>query len=353
MPKEAVVEIENLTLRLGAFSMRQLNLQVFEGEYLVILGPTGAGKTVLLDCILGIHRPAGGFIRLRGVDVTNWLPEERNVGYVPQDYALFPTMTVEENVGFGPSVRKWSREKKRERVKELLQLLGIEHLRHRLPTALSGGEKQRVAVGRALAVDPAILLLDEPLSALDESRRSELAREFRSIQEKVGATFLHICHNLDEATEVADRVAIVDDGHVIQLGSVEEILRRPVSPFVANFTGCSNVFSVEPHEEGCQLEDGNVLAIEQKLTEAAIVAIRPELLLLEPTDKQKKECVLTLSGRIIHRIDRVSSHFFDVKMKDSNLSWRISIARRVEEAPPSVGDQITIGIPQKAVHLMV
>ena len=350
---EPIVQISDLNLQLGDFRLRDFELEVFAGEYLVILGPTGAGKTVLLDCILGIHRPRKGTICLDGKDVTKWLPEDRNVGYVPQDYALFPTMTVEENVGYGPYVRHWPEEKRKARVDELITLLGIEKIRHRLPTALSGGEKQRVAVGRALAVHPAILLLDEPLSALDEIRRSELAREFRAIQKKVGATFLHICHNLDEATEVADRLAIVRNGQVIQIGTVEEVLRKPQSPFVAQFTGCANVFHVSPHKEGYQLDDGMVLQLEERLEQDAHVAIRPELLQwLEDDSKAQEQWACVVKGEVTHKIERVSSHYFEVQPYDSELQWKISIARQARENSPTIGESLTFAIPQEAIHLM-
>ena len=348
-----IVQIADLNLQLGAFQLRDFQLDVFAGEYLVILGPTGAGKTVLLDCILGIHRPTKGSIYLDGKDVTKWLPEDRNVGYVPQDYALFPTMTVEENVGYGPYVRRWPEEKRKARVDELITLLGIEKIRHRLPTALSGGEKQRVAVGRALAVHPAILLLDEPLSALDEIRRSELAREFRAIQKKVGATFLHICHNLDEATEVADRLAIIRNGQVIQIGTVEEVLRKPQSPFVAQFTGCANVFFVKPHIDGCQLSDGMVLRLEEKLERETHVAIRPELLQwLDESPTEHTNCACVIKGEVTHKIERVSSHYFEIQPKDSELQWKISIARQARENTPTIGENLSFAIPQEAIHLM-
>ena len=159
--------IERLSIRLGEFDLRDISLEVREGEYFVLLGPTGTGKTVLVECIAGLHRPKSGRIFLNGRDITDLPPEERGIAYVPQDYALFPNLTAFENIAFGLRVRKFPEAMVRQKVQELAEWLGITYLLHRLPLTLSGGEKQRVALARALAVEPKVLLLDEPLAAVD------------------------------------------------------------------------------------------------------------------------------------------------------------------------------------------
>jgi len=172
-----MIQIQNLSIDLGEFHLRDIDLRIKQGEYMALLGPTGAGKTVLVECIVGIYHPRQGDMLIDGVDVARLYPEERNVGYVPQDYALFPNMTVAQNLAYGLKARKRPTAEIKDKVEAMMKLLGISHLDYRLPLNLSGGEKQRVALGRALITNPRILLLDEPLSALDENLRSELAAE--------------------------------------------------------------------------------------------------------------------------------------------------------------------------------
>jgi molybdate/tungstate transport system ATP-binding protein len=253
-----VIRIENLGIDLGGFHLRELSLHVRPGEYMVLLGPTGAGKTVLLECIAGFHRRHAGRVLVDGVDMTGLHPEQRRVGYVPQDYALFPNLTVQRNVAYGLEVTGCSRAQASDRAHAMLDRLGLTHIEDRLPLNLSGGERQRAALGRALVTEPRVLLLDEPLSALDESLRAELARGLRQAQRELGRTFLHVCHSLDEAAEVADRIALLADGRIVQVGSLDELVRRPSSLFVARFTCTRNLLPAlaEPTETGCNVTLG-------------------------------------------------------------------------------------------------
>ena len=276
-----MILIEDLSIDLGTFHLRRVNLTIEEGEYVVLLGPTGAGKTVLIECVVGIHRPKCGRVVIDGEDVTSLYPEERTVGYVPQDYALFPNMTVFKNLAYGLRARNRPAAEIEEKVKEMMRLLGISHLHHRLPLKLSGGEKQRVALGRALITQPRVLLLDEPLAALDENLRSELAAELRGIQRTLGGTFLHVCHNFEEAADVADRIVLINDGRIIQIGTIEDILRHPVNLFVARFTRTRNLLTGTAQRDGsgCRvtLADGLTLASSSGPFEGPVtVAVRPE-----------------------------------------------------------------------------
>jgi len=236
-----MVRIEHLSVAFGDFSLTDVSLDVRSREYFVVLGPTGAGKTVLLECIAGLTRPDSGRLWLGDREVTALPPEQRRVGYLPQDYALFPHMTVRENIGFGLMVRRRAAEIPA-KIERFAGLLGIGHLLDRLPFRLSGGEKQRVALARALAIDPEIMLLDEPLSALDVATREHISDELRHIHDSTGITSLHICHNFDETLRLADRVALLHQGRLVQVGTPDEILRRPNCLFAAEFVRAENVF---------------------------------------------------------------------------------------------------------------
>jgi ABC-type sugar transport system ATPase subunit len=206
-----MIQLDDLALRAGSFSLAGLSLTVAAGEYAVLMGKTGCGKTSLLEAICGLRPPSAGRIILLGRDVTRLRPAERGVGYVPQDLALFPTLSVRDHLAFSLVVRRWPGAQIAERVGELADLLGIAHLLDRYPLGLSGGEAQRVALGRALAFHPPILLLDEPLSALDEATRGDMVELLRSVQRRTGVTTLHVTHSLTEARRLADRLFLLDE----------------------------------------------------------------------------------------------------------------------------------------------
>jgi molybdate/tungstate transport system ATP-binding protein len=201
-------------VRQGTFTLADISFEVPAGQYGVLMGRTGCGKTTLLEAICGLKPVAAGSVHLLGRDVTRLKPAARGVGYVPQDRALFPTMTVRENLAFALEVRRWKRDAMASRVGELADLLGIADLLERRPHGLSGGEAQRVALGRALALRPAVLLLDEPLSALDEETREGLVELLRAVRAQTGVTVLHITHSRGEAERLADRLLVLRDGAV-------------------------------------------------------------------------------------------------------------------------------------------
>jgi ABC-type sugar transport system ATPase subunit len=238
---EPLIAVRGVSITLGEFAVHDAHLAVQAGEYFVLLGPTGAGKTVLLECIAGLHRPHRGEIMVAGSRVNQIPPEQRGLGYLPQDYALFPHLNVADNIAFGMRLRRKGRGEIQRRVQELADLLGITHLLARSTLHLSGGEKQRVALARALAIEPKVLLLDEPLSALDEQTREGLCVELRRVHAQLRTTTVHVSHNFEETLAVADRVGIIHQGRIRQVGTPEEVFHRPVSEFVARFVRSENI----------------------------------------------------------------------------------------------------------------
>ena len=211
-----MISVENLAIRAGGFHLEKINFEIPTGCYAVLMGRTGSGKTTILEAICGLRTVVGGRIHLLGRDVTHELPGRRGIGYVPQDRALFQTMTVHDNLAFALFIRKWNRADITQRVNELAGLLGLKRLLERKPQGLSGGESQRVALGRALASRPGILCLDEPLSALDDETREEMYDLLESVQNYTGVTTLHITHHRGEAEQLADKVLWLNTGQVVE-----------------------------------------------------------------------------------------------------------------------------------------
>jgi len=210
-----MIAVEHLKVRVGGFALEDVSFDVPAGEYAVLMGRTGAGKTTLLEALCGLKPVAGGTIRLNERDVTRLKPAERGIGYVPQDRALFQTMSVREHLAFALVIRKAEQQVIQQRVAELSSLLGIEQLLERRPHGLSGGEAQRVALGRALVVRPGILCLDEPLNALDDETRREMYELLGEVQRSTGVTILHVTHNLEEAEQLADQILVLQHGKVV------------------------------------------------------------------------------------------------------------------------------------------
>ncbi len=226
----------------GCLAANGLSLKVNDGEYLCILGPTGSGKTTCLRMICGLTRPDEGKVLFDGVDVTDMPVSERKATMLSQVYSLFPPKTVYENVMFSPEIKEWDEESARQLVKSMIKMVHMENKVNSYPHELSGGQQQRTALARALASNSEILLLDEPLRALDARLRLELRQELRSLVKEMGLTAIHVTHDQDEALEMADRIAIIRNGRIVQIGTPIEVFQDPATPFVANFVGRSNVF---------------------------------------------------------------------------------------------------------------
>lgn len=238
----SAVEIENVVQRYGeATALDDVSLNVPAGGFTVLLGPSGSGKTTLLSLIGGFLPLQAGSIRIGGEDMRGVPPAKRPTATVFQDYALFPHMTIADNVGFGLRMAGVPRAERRERVAEMLRLVGLPDVGSRKPHALSGGQKQRVALARALAVEPKVLLLDEPLGALDLKLRRQMQAELTAIHRRVGGTFVHVTHDQEEAMAIADTVVVMNQGQIADLGSPEDVYLRPRSLFAAGFVGLANI----------------------------------------------------------------------------------------------------------------
>ncbi len=237
-----MVELRNVTKRFGGFTaVTDVNLSIQSGEFLTLLGPSGCGKTTLLRMISGFEIPTEGTVWLNGQDVTHLPPYKRNVNQVFQSYALFPHLTVEENIGFGLKMQKLPKPEIVQRVKEATELVSLGGMEQRKPSQLSGGQRQRVALARAIVCRPKVLLLDEPLSALDAKLRHLMQVELKRLQKKLGITFVFVTHDQEEALTMSDRIAVVNKGRIEQLGESSTIYHSPQTTFVANFIGQANI----------------------------------------------------------------------------------------------------------------
>jgi putative spermidine/putrescine transport system ATP-binding protein len=284
------VRLEGVVKRFGdVTAVAGVDLDVRRGEFFSMLGPSGSGKTTCLRMIAGFERPSAGRVYLGNVDVTGRAPYERDVNTVFQDYALFPHMTVQENVEYGLRVKRVGKTDRRQRAAEALEMVRLADLGGRKPGELSGGQRQRVALARALVNRPRVLLLDEPLGALDLKLRQEMQIELKHIQESVGITFLYVTHDQEEALTMSDRIAVFNNGRIEQIGTPAEVYERPATPFVAGFVGTSNLFTttvegrrgefttVRVGSDGMALLAGTQHPVGARLT----IAVRPEKIRLQ------------------------------------------------------------------------
>lgn len=340
--------IDSVSKNLGEFSLTDVSLSIGDGEYFIILGPTGAGKTILLETIAGIYNPDAGRILLNGRDITDVPARDRNIGMVYQDYMLFPHLTVEANIGFGLKSRRADPAFISGKVQESADLLDIGHLLHRYPGTLSGGEQQRAAIARALVMEPDALLLDEPLSALDVKTRESLRVELARIHEATGTTIIHITHNFEEVFDLADRVAIMHGGDVVQVGTPEEIFRRPNSDFVAGFVGVENLFRGEGSPDGTVRVGDIRIRVESCVPGPVSVAIRPEDILLS-------KAALPQNGKNVFfgRIDSVRQNGGLVRVSvDASVPFRVTLTRQgFEEADVARGDAVYLAFRPSAAHV--
>jgi putative spermidine/putrescine transport system ATP-binding protein len=350
----AYLTLSNVSKQFGdAYAVQDFNLDVEKGEFVSFLGPSGCGKTTTLRMVAGFETPTNGTITLDGADITSKSPNQRNVGMVFQSYALFPNMTVAQNIGFGLRVRQESKSAIEDRVKEMLAIINLENRGNSYPYQLSGGQQQRVALARALAIRPQVLLLDEPLSALDAKIRVSLRAEIRSIQQRLGITTIYVTHDQEEALSLSDRVVVMNVGVIEQVGAPFQIYNFPETAFVANFVGTVNTATAEVLDpakgllnlEGVQLTSAADLSETQKGDQVR-VAIRPERFSFASDGKKANviDCKIeniTFLGSIVRiQVQIGSSKFYMDTFNNPFLEL------------PKIGDETQITCSREAVLVL-
>ena len=357
------LHVEDVSVAYGGpeLVLEDISLEVAPGEFIALLGSSGCGKTTLLRAISGFVPVRSGRVLVSDRDITHAPPDKRNMAMVFQSYALWPHMTAAQNIGYGLKLRRMNRGDIDRRVAEILAMLKLAGLGERRVTHLSGGQRQRVALGRALAVNPQFLLLDEPLSNLDAQVRIEVRHEIKSLQERLGITTIHVTHDREEAMVMADRLVILDDGRIAQLGTPEDVYNRPASPFVASFMGANNVMPVEvSREDGAVRVSGGAHVDEAllplngasgeggvRLTDAVVGAavshFRSESARIVVGADAPPESLM-LRGRITQC--SYPGGFYRYAVDVGDKQFMVDDARRL-----TVGDAVGICLPAATLHL--
>lgn len=343
--------IEKLSVQLPRFALRNIDIRVEPGEFFVLLGPTGAGKTLVLESIAGLLPVADGSIHVNGSNITMLPPEERGIGIVYQDSALFPHLSVRANITFGLRYQRNNGIASGRRFDFLVDVLNLHHLLERSVAHLSGGEKQRVALARALVVEPKVLLLDEPLSALDPNFREEIREVLKQLHQETGITVLMVTHDFNEARYLARRVAIVHQGRLAQTGSLDSVFNAPATPFVAGFVGMHNVFGARFEKDQAWLDKERL-----KMTLATppcvhrgYAAFRPENLAIGPckSDAAANQWTARVQS-IVHQ-----GLYSEVWLRTGALVFRsLTPSSRIFHMGISPGDSLTLSIDPDKVHII-
>ncbi|HWB89542.1 MAG TPA: ABC transporter ATP-binding protein [Acidimicrobiia bacterium] len=351
-----VVELVGLVKRFGdTTAVDDVSIRVEDGEFFSLLGPSGCGKTTTLRLIAGFERPDSGAILINGVDMATTPPHKRPVNTVFQSYALFPHLSVEDNVGFGLKYQNLSREAARGKIGRALELVRLEGMQQRKPTQLSGGQQQRVALARSLVLNPSVLLLDEPLGALDAKLRKALQIELKSLQEEIGITFIYVTHDQEEALTMSDRIAVMSGGKVEQLGTPAEVYESPRSSYIADFLGVSNLMEVmvkSPSSDGravVQLGSHELIASAPlAFTGPAVVSIRPERIRIVEGDAAAPNTVKATVDRTVYAgpVLNVLVHV------DTLDEIQVTVPNSGGKARYRQGDVIAIELPADALQVL-
>jgi molybdate/tungstate transport system ATP-binding protein len=344
-----MITISELNIDLQEFHLRDISLHIAENEFFILMGPTGAGKTVLLEAIAGLVPVKSGTIVIGERDITTLSPERRGVSIVYQDYALFPHLTVLENITYGLHFHRIDKAQAAKRLDDLLDVVNLSHLQQRLPGNLSGGEKQRVALARALMVDPKVLLLDEPLSALDPGFREEVRNALKRLHQSSSTTFLMVTHDFAEVLSLAGRTAVMNNGRIEQTGDVTEIFEKPASPFVADFVGMKNLFrasfsGTHGMMSGLRIETGRTVDPSSRY-----LAIRPEDIVIS-REEFSSSMRNNYSGVVANINNQGFYYEIDVRVRDVSFKGLITKGALIELVLEE-GSPVYVSFKASAVHL--
>ncbi len=344
----ARVRLEHITKRFGrTVAVDDVSLDVAEGSFTTLLGPSGCGKTTLLRVVAGFYQPDAGDVFLGDARVTAVPPHRRNTAMVFQEYALFPHMTVEENVGYGLRLRRVAGAEAARRVTQVLALVGLVGQDRQFPHQLSGGQQQRVALARALVVEPEVLLLDEPLSNLDAKLRVRVRTEIRLLQQQLGKTAVYVTHDQEEALAISDRIAVMEGGRIQQIGTPLEIYHHPANRFVADFVGLANFVEGERIGPG-QVRAGAITFAVPDGTAApgpVTLVLRPEALRLHRTRPVGEENVLPGRVRTASFLGTLARYWIDAE----GLSWIVDVPAPGEGL---LGGEVFVQVPRERIHLL-
>ena len=350
------VKLVDLVKRFGDFmAVAGINLDIPQGEFFSLLGPSGCGKTTSLRMVAGFERPTEGQILLDGVDMAQTPPHKRNVNTVFQNYALFPHLTVEENVAFGLRYKAATKQEVKDRVAAALELVALTGFEKRRPSQLSGGQQQRVALARALILNPAVLLLDEPLGALDAKLRKRLQIELKALQEEVGITFIYVTHDQEEALTMSDRIAVMSQGRVEQVGPPKQIYEEPATAYVADFLGVSNLMEATaegPAADGCRVKLGDfeLLAGQGEVDSRGPckVTIRPERVQLLDQGTTGENTLPALVERVVY-VGSVLQVILNLASGQRIQSW---IHNEGGTLPYGSGAAVAVRMPREALRVL-
>ena len=350
MPKN--LQLRDLTKLFGALvAVKSVNLEVQEGEFVCFLGPSGCGKTTILRMITGFETPTSGEVIYDGKVINDLIPQKREFGIVFQSYALFPNMTVSENIAFGLKMRRMAKERINKRTDEILDLIGLRDWRNNYPAQLSGGQQQRVALGRALAPNPTVLLLDEPLSALDAKIRVRLRAVIKRLQQELGITMVYVTHDQEEALSIADRVVVMEEGVFKQVGTPIEIYKNPQSGFVADFVGISNFFDGRRLNGTVQVKDIQFVVPQAKslTSDRVTLSIRPEK--IEIVNPQRPLHDLEPSNIVRGKIEVITFLGAVVRILVSSTNGEVivdMVEKDFEQRQLNRGDEVDMYFPPDA-----
>ncbi len=347
-----MLEVKDLCVQLGSFFLKNVSLDVKDGEYFVLLGPTGSGKTVLLESIAGLTPVRSGQVWINGRNVTDLNLEHRNIGFAYQDYALYRHLTVRDNISFGLMWKNRKQKEIKKAVDRVIELLGIENLLDKRPMSLSGGESQKIALARAIAIKPDLLILDEPLSAVDSETKEDYERDLKDLHNRLELTTIHVTHNFEEAIALGDRIAVIKQGEILQIGTPEEIFRQPKSEYVARFLMARNIFKGEvtdsPDGQSVFSVDGVKLAVNTPLRGELHASIRPEDISIS-TELISPKTSNCLEGTITRIVDRGTFTYITVDIPPRFTC--LILRRSLKELDPKEGQKAIISFEASDVNV--